>query len=40
MSINDAIGVLMHEKSIPLEAIPTMEVYPSLFFHSEQFGSR
>ncbi|WP_152618100.1 hypothetical protein [Pseudomonas fluorescens] len=40
MSINDAIGVLMQEKSIPLETIPTMETYPSLFHHSEQFGFR
>ncbi|AZC17940.1 hypothetical protein [Pseudomonas sp. CMR5c] len=39
MSIDDVIGVLMQEKSIPLEAIPTMEAYPSLFCHSEQFGS-
>ncbi|MNG99838.1 hypothetical protein D3C79_590170 [compost metagenome] len=37
MSTDDAIGALMQEKSIPLEIIPTMEVYPSLFFHSEQF---
>jgi len=40
MSVNDVIGVLMQEKSIPLETIPTIEVYPSLFCHSEQFGSR
>ncbi|MDG9884915.1 hypothetical protein N7650_18930 [Pseudomonas sp. GD04058] len=37
MSTADAIGALMQEKSIPLETIPTMEVYPSLFFHSEKF---
>lgn len=40
MSVDDVVGILMQEKSISLEAIPTMEVYPSLFCHSEKFGSR
>ena len=40
MSVDDVVGILMQEKSISLEAIPTMEVYPSLFCHSETFGSR
>lgn len=38
MSTNEVINILTQEKSIPLEMIPTMEVYPSLFFHSEQFS--
>lgn len=39
-SLNEAIETLMQSKSVPLDSIPTMQAYPSLFHHSDQFGYR
>jgi hypothetical protein len=37
-SLNEAVETLMQDRSIPLDLIPTMQTYPSLFHHSDQFG--